>query len=191
MAIGTTALLTAEEFYDFVHRPENRDRHFELEEGGIVEMPPPGEMHCGVCANVTGLLFMYCRERKKGHVCSNDMGLVLEKDPDTVKGPDIVLYTVAKKSEHWNLKYPDRLPTLVVEVLSPYNRVNPMIRRLNLFLDKGVEVVWLVDPEARSVSVWWQGQAPVLFEEPAEIANLPGLPDFRCKVSEIFDAPGT
>ena len=27
--------------------------------------------------------------------------------------------------------------------------------------------------------------------EPAELFDLPGLPGFRCKVSEIFDAPGT
>src|SRR5262245_35065236 len=48
--------MTAEEFFDFVHRPENRDRCFELEDGEIVEMALPGERHGVVCANVAGIL---------------------------------------------------------------------------------------------------------------------------------------
>ena len=46
----STRLLTAEEFYDFCHLPENRDRHFELERGEVVEMSRPGEVpHGFVC----------------------------------------------------------------------------------------------------------------------------------------------
>ncbi|MFN0051514.1 MAG: hypothetical protein ACKV0T_04940 [Planctomycetales bacterium] len=35
--MSTVALktMTAEEFFDWVHRPENRDRHFELENCGV------------------------------------------------------------------------------------------------------------------------------------------------------------
>lgn len=43
--------ISAEEFFDFVHRPENRDRLFELEDGEIAEMARPGEDHGVVCSN--------------------------------------------------------------------------------------------------------------------------------------------
>ena len=43
MATVATKLLTAEEFYEWANRPENRDKYCELERGEIVEMPPPGE----------------------------------------------------------------------------------------------------------------------------------------------------
>src|SRR5437764_972215 len=37
MSTASAKLMTAEEFYDFCHRPENRDRHFELDQGEVVE----------------------------------------------------------------------------------------------------------------------------------------------------------
>jgi Uma2 family endonuclease len=118
------------------------------------------------------------------------MGLVLEHDPDTIRAPDIALFTVSKPFDECDSKYPEELPALAVEVLSPSDRFSQKVRRFNKFLDKGVSLVWLVDPEDRSVVVWWRGQSPISFEEPAEIANLPGLADFRCLVADIFFTPG-
>ncbi len=54
-----TTLMTADEFWDFVHRPENRDRIFELERGKVVELSRPGEVHGVVCANVMWILGAY------------------------------------------------------------------------------------------------------------------------------------
>ena len=82
-------LMTAEEFFDWVHRPENRDRRFELDEGEVVEMSRPGERHGTVCANVAWILGSYIRQVKKGNVVANDTGIILQRDPDSVKGPDV------------------------------------------------------------------------------------------------------
>ena len=190
MATASTHLMTADEFYDFVHRPENADRHFELEEGEIVEMPSPGERHGVICGNLTGLSFIYLRQIKRGRIQSNDGGLMLERDPDTVRGPDLAVYLDIKKYEESSTRYSAEMPTAAIEVLSPSDNTSRMTRRLNRFLDKGVALVWLVDPESRSVTIWWHSQSPIVLEDHEEIANLPGLPDFRCKVAEIFDAPG-
>ena len=55
MATVASDLMTAEQFYEFVHRPENRDRIFELEDGEIVEMSRPGKKHGlgAICANAS------------------------------------------------------------------------------------------------------------------------------------------
>jgi Uma2 family endonuclease len=45
MATVQTKLMTAEEFWDFVHRPENRDRSFDLVRGEVVEMSLSGKRH--------------------------------------------------------------------------------------------------------------------------------------------------
>ena len=89
MASVATKLMTAEEFYDFANEPRNRDRHFELEKGKVVKAPRPGEKHGAVCTNGIRLLSNYTFEKKKGYALANDTGLVLERDPDTVRGPDI------------------------------------------------------------------------------------------------------
>jgi Uma2 family endonuclease len=190
MATVATRPVTADEFFEFVNRPENRDRVFELEAGEIVEMSKPGERHGVICGNVAFVFGVYIRQIKSGRVLTNDTGLVLDRDPDTVRGPDVSLYLDKKKYADLSTKYPNDMPVLVVEVLSPNDKLSHTTGRLNRFLGNGVALVWLVEPEPRTVTVWWEGQAPIVFEDGDEIANLPGLPEFRCKASEIFDSPG-
>src|SRR4051794_21549978 len=129
--------MTAEEFYDWVHRPENEAREFELERGDVVEVTRPGELHGLVCANIAWILGGYVRQVKRGRVCSNDMGLIMERGPDTVLGPDVVLYLDGKKFEELNRKYPEQMPVLIVEVLSPNDRMAKLLKRTR-FLKNGV-----------------------------------------------------
>jgi len=55
-AVGTLMRLqTADEFFDFVHRPENRDRFFELERGVIIEVRPGKEPYAlGIEDEISG-----------------------------------------------------------------------------------------------------------------------------------------
>ncbi len=87
MASVLQNLMTAEEFYDFVHRPENRDRHFELEKRDVVEVSRPGEKHCAVCGNGVGILWTFVHQRKKGYVCPSDMGWYWNAIPTRFAGP--------------------------------------------------------------------------------------------------------
>src|SRR5207237_6935191 len=59
MASVDTKLITAEEFYDWANRPENRDKYCELERGEIVEMSRPGKRHGLICANGVRILWNY------------------------------------------------------------------------------------------------------------------------------------
>src|SRR5207249_4845132 len=88
----TTRLMTAEEFGDWVQRPENADRLFELVRGEVIEFPLPGKIHGVVCANVGGRLGNFTFEQGKGYVTSNNAGVILTRNPDTVRGPDIAYF---------------------------------------------------------------------------------------------------
>jgi Uma2 family endonuclease len=190
MASVLTKLLTADEFYDFVNEPRNRDRHFELEAGKVVKVSRPGEKHCVVCSNGVWLLGNYTRHRKKGYVCSHDMGLVLARDPDTVRGPDISLYLEARKFKDLARKWPKRLPKLIVEVLSPNDRMGRMLKRIAKFLQKGVAMAWLIDPEDETLTIFMPNKEPVVLERDEDVSGLKLLPDFRCKVADFFVMPG-
>lgn len=190
MASVLTKLMTAEEFYDFVNEPRNRDRHFELEAGEVVKVSRPGEKHGAVCINVGGLFWQYTRQKKKGYACSNDMGLVLERDPDTVRGPDISLYLESRKFKDLEVKWPKRLPKLIVEVMSPNDRMGKMLKRIAKFLKKGVSMAWLLDPEDETLTIFRPNREPIVLERDEEVAGLKLLPDFRCKVADFFEMPG-
>jgi Uma2 family endonuclease len=186
MASVISRLMTAEEFYDWVHRPENRDRHFELEEGEVVEVSRPGERHGAVCANASYILVGYTRAIKKGLVTTNDTGIVLQREPDTVRGADVALYLEKFKFKQLKIKYSERLPKLIVEVLSPNDRQGRMQKRINKFLEKGVGMAWLLDPDAETLTIFLPNRQPIVFEQDEEVSGLKVLPDFRCKVSDFF-----
>jgi Uma2 family endonuclease len=182
--------MTAEQFFDWCNRPENRDRHFELERGEVVEVSRPGERHGFVCLNVGAILRNYTFQQRKGYACSNDTGLILERDPDTVRGPDVVLYDQARRYDDLSPSYSDRPPTLAVEVLSPNDKWGKVTRRITGFLARGIAVVWLVDPEGRSVTVYRVNQLPQVFEGADDLTGGPEPPDFSCRVADFFYLPG-
>jgi Uma2 family endonuclease len=184
-----TALMTASEFWDWVHRPENRDRHFELERGKVVEVSRPGEVHGVVCANATWILGGYVRHRRKGYLCGNDTGIIWEGDPDTVKGPDLFFYDKNVSFGELNPKWTEEIPTLVIEVLSPSDRLTKVARRISQFLKWGVPLVWLVDPEEQTVTIYRPDRPLEVLESIQELTGGDILPDFRCPVAEFFFMP--
>src|SRR5262249_37355535 len=147
MTTVQTKLLTAEEFYEWANRPEHRGRVFELERGRIVEMSRPGKLHGLICANVTGILRNYVIQRKKGYVCSNDTGVIVERDPDTVRGPDVMFFDDAETVEQVEEKYGDKPPLLAVEVLSPNDTHGKVVRRVEEQFRFGTRLVWVLDPD--------------------------------------------
>jgi Uma2 family endonuclease len=189
MSTVTTKPMTADEFYEFVHRPENADKWFELVRGEVIELPPPMKPHGVVCGNGAWILGNYVRQRRKGYVVSNDAGVILERDPDTVRGPDLAIYEDAKKFEEIHPKYGEVPPRLAVEVLSPNDRADRIVRKLNDYLRNGVPLVWLIDPEARLVTVYRADGAPYELKDTDELTGNDVLPEFRCKVADFFYLP--
>src|SRR5438552_220839 len=142
MATVTTKPMTAEEFYEWTHRSENRDQFWELERGEIVEMSRPGKRHGLNCGNVTRILGNYAVQRKKGYVCSNDTGVVVERGPDKVRGPDVLFFEDAEHADQVEEKYGESPPLLAVEVLSPNDTHAKVAQRVREQLRFGTRLVW-------------------------------------------------
>jgi len=186
----TTQTMTAEEFFDWSHRPENQGRNCELVDGEIIDMSRPGERHGYVCANMTRILGNYTFERKQGYVLSNDTGLLLHRSPDTVRGPDVVLYLTTRRYDDLNIRYSVEMPTLAVEVLSPNDSWPQVTRRVSQFLARSVAVVWLVDPESRTLMMHRNNQLPQVFEGEDEFTCEEALPGLKFRTADLFYLPG-
>jgi Uma2 family endonuclease len=187
----TTKLLTAEEFYEFVIRPENADRRFELVRGEVIEeMSLPGDLHCVVCSNVDYTLGGYLRQVKRGRVLCNDPGVVLEREPDTVRGPDVAYFPTSPKLAELNPKWIEETPALAVEVLSPNDRPGKVTRKVKDYLKSGVKMVWVVDPEERNVTVYRPGTDLEVFDLTQHLDGGDALPGFRCAVADFFFCAG-
>lgn len=191
MSLGTvTTPMTAEDFYEWVHRPENANRWFELVRGEVIELPPPTKPHCRACVNIVFQLETYVRQRGNGYVLSNDAGVILAREPDTVRGPDVAVYEDAESYEELHPKYGEIPPRLAVEVLSPNDKVGKVFSKIADYLHGGVDLVWVVDPDARTVMVYRSEKNPYELKADAELTGDDVLPGFRCHVADFFFMPG-
>lgn len=81
---------------------------------------------------------------------------------------------------------PDLVPDLATEVVSPSNTKAEMTRKRREYFKAGVRLVWQVDPETRTVSVY---TAPEQFSVLKEEEVLDGgqvLPEFKLPLKELF-----
>jgi Uma2 family endonuclease len=182
--------MTAEEFYDWAQLPENRDHWFELERGEVIKLPSPRKIHGVVCVNVVFTLNAYVQKRRKGYVTSNDAGVVLRRDPDTVRGPDAAIYEDAEKFADLHPKYGEIPPRLAVEVLSPDDKVKNVTRKVADYLNSGIDLVWPIDPEERTVIVYRRNGVQALVKEDGELTGDDVLPGLHCRVADFFSLPG-
>ena len=163
VASVTDALLTAEEF---AQRPEPQyGSREELVKGVVQEMPMPRFRHGKLQLRVGRLLAEVVDKQALGHVAT-ETGVITELDPDTVRGPDVAFWSKERLPLDAHVEvYPDVAPDLCVEIRSPEERPKRMRAKLCEYFACGVRMVWFIDPEAQSVTVYRQAdEGRVLWE---------------------------
>jgi Uma2 family endonuclease len=183
MTTVTQKLITAEEFFGMPSPPDGSQQ--ELVRGVIVTMPPPGGRHGACCLKVGRRIGNYVEEKALGTATSNDTGFVSERDPDTVRGPDLSFWSRDRLPELPE-GYVEIPPDLAVEVVSPSDHYSRVQNKVRHYLSRGVRMVWVVDPEDRSVTVYRPPLQATILEEAATLSGEDILPGFSCRVGDLF-----
>jgi Uma2 family endonuclease len=190
MASTTATRMTAEEFFGWADRPENAGKVYELDEGEVQEVPPPTRGHGFFCWLVIKYLTEYLARRKAGHILTNDAGIVVARDPDTLRGADVMLFLRDAHPSDFQGRYVNDVPDLIVEVVSPSDTAKRLNRRVTQYLARGVPLVWLIDPQIGTVTVCRPNEFPKVLDETDELTGNGVLPDFACRVRDLFPPPG-
>jgi Uma2 family endonuclease len=179
-----TSLMTAEEYMAL---PDSFEGPTELVRGELVAMPPARPRQGEICAQIVYLLRKHLEDYPIGRVVSNDSSMVTERNPDTVRGPDVAYYSYERVPKG---PLPEGLlsasPELVFEVRSPSDRWSALHTKTAEYLNANVKAVCVVDEETRTAHVFYADREPKVFTAADEL-NLPEiLGDFRMKVERIF-----
>ncbi|MEM6691052.1 MAG: Uma2 family endonuclease [Planctomycetota bacterium] len=121
-----------------------------------------------------------------GCVYSGEVGVILSREPDTNVGIDVAYFsgeTEASQSELTTMI--EGVPVLAVEILSPPDEHQAIVEKVHVYLDSGVQVVWIVDPEFQTVTVHRRDHHPQLFNIEQSIAAEPSLPGLEIRVQQI------
>lgn len=185
MTTTAVKLITAAEFARMPDPPDGSKE--ELVRGVIVTMTAPGFRHGEVQLAVGSLLRQYARSNRNGRV-TVESGLQTEFDPDTVRGPDVAFWSAERLPlDQTPEVYPDVAADLVVEIQSPSSRRQTTQDKIREYLNRGVRMIWVVDPEARTATVYRQpGEGRLLWHD-AALTGEDVLPGFQCRVAEFFE----
>jgi Uma2 family endonuclease len=180
----TTRLVTAEELERMPDDPVNR---FELVEGRLVRMSPVSFDHGRIVVRLLFLLHGHLQHNPVGVVVA-DVGVKLASNPDTVRGPDISFLRSDRLPSRGTRGFLKDPPDAVFEVLSPGDRPSEIRRKTAEYLEKGVPMVVVIDPERSTVTLSRPTAPPTTLRAGHDLLDLNDvIPGFHCHVREIFE----
>ncbi|MBM3458600.1 MAG: Uma2 family endonuclease [Armatimonadetes bacterium] len=164
-----------------------RRRPCELVAGVLIEKPM-GLYESALASHLGRRIGNFAEERNLGMV-TGEAGTV-RLAPGLVRIPDVSFFA-------WD-RLPGRAfpaepisslaPNLAVEVLSESNTAAEMAVKVRDYFGAGVEAVWILDPEARTVDVYTGPDTVRRCGEQDVLEGEPAVPGFRLRVGEWLDA---
>ena len=183
--MATTARSHATEA-DLLRMPKD-GRKYELVDGQI-RMSPAGARHGLVIVDLTRRLAAFVERTRSGYVFDSSTGIRLPKG--NVRSPDICFVARRRFKKAGVPKgFIPFAPDLAVEVLSPADSQRYVLDKVGEYLEAGVRLVWVLDPEARSASVYRSLTAVRTLSGKDVLTGEDVLPGFRCRLRDVFQAP--
>ena len=149
---------------------EGLDR--EYVDGEIVERTLPDNLHSKTQWRLSGLIW----DLSKTRLLHGRTELRSRVARARVRIPDVSIYAGVEPTE----RVPSEPPLVAIEILSPDDRHLEVMQKLKEYSEWGVQHVWLVDPERRTLHVYAKGAL-------TEVSALT-IPEFEVQLTgaEIF-----
>ena len=184
MTTTDTKLLTAEDLL----RLDSKGVRGELIRGVLCKTMPAGQEHGETVVKLGYRMMAFIEPRKLGRLTASDSGVRLERDPDTVREPDIAFFSAEKIPPGVRVRgYAEVAPDLVVEIVFPNDSLREVNDKARMWLSYGVSLVWVVHLDSRTVEVHREGQRVSRLTESDILDGEDVLPGFACGVGEFFD----
>jgi Uma2 family endonuclease len=170
---------------DVLRLHADEKRLYELVDGTLVEKG------MGYRESLLAVYLIMCLDR---HVRPRNLGLVtgeagmLRLFAGMVRIPDVAFVSWARVpgGRVPTAPIPSLAPDLAVEILSGSNTPREMDRKRGEYFDAGVRLVWIIDPDARTVAVYTTPANPSVLTEHDALDGGAVLTGFTLRLSDLF-----
>ncbi len=177
-------LLTAEDLLEL----HSKGIKGELIRGVLAETVSTGVEHGKITAKFTIKIGIFVEPKKLGTIVTSDSGVLVGRNPDVVREPDVAFTSAEKMPLDTRIRgYSEVSPDLIVEVMSPGDSVRALYDKAHMWISHGVILVWVADPDSRTVDVYRQDGTIVTLSEDDALDGAPVLPGFTLPVREVFE----
>jgi Uma2 family endonuclease len=156
-------------------------------QGELVIMSPTGGETGNLNFEIAGEVYVWNRQSGRGKSFDSSTGFSLPSGSD--RSPDLAWIPIEK----WEALDPSvrqgflpLCPDFVVEILSPTDSWIQTQAKMQEYMDNGCRLGWLLDPKAKRVMIYRQGQAPELVENPETLSGEDVLPGFTLPIRKIW-----
>jgi Uma2 family endonuclease len=178
--------MSDDELFDFA--TINPDLWIERDkDGNIIIMPPAGSGSSGRNIKITTQLSIWAEQDGTGSAFDCSGGFIF---PNTaMRAPDASWVSNArleKLTDEEFEKFAPVCPEFVVELRSKSDRLKVLQEKMSEYIENGVQLGWLIDPQKRRVHVYRPGQEVQILDDPAKVFGELVLPGFELGMSKIW-----
>ena len=182
-AVATRRGLTAEEFWQ-----QYAGKPYELVRGEVKPRMPVGLWHGILASELVARFREYLKHcpKRAGKLAVETGFRVRTALGESVRAPDVAFIRAERLPSPLPHTFADLAPDLVVEIASPNDAYSELRDKVDEWLQAGVQMVWVVDPQRRVVEVYQPDQPLRVLREGDTLTGDPVLPDFQLPISELF-----
>ena len=168
---------------------DNPDARLETDSHGhLIFMSPTGGETGNRNLRLAFQVELWNSKNKLGKVFDSSTGFKLSND--AVRSPDVSWIPLS----NWNSltkqqrrKYLPIDPDFVLELISPSDSLDELQDKMREYMNCGVRLGWLINPDAQQVEIYRQGQEKEVLDRPLTLSGENIMPGLIVDLSEIFD----
>ena len=164
---------------------------YELVNGVLIELMVASEEHEHTGSLVVIRIGNHVLLNLLGRVYLSNRGYVTRPDsPATSRMPDVSFVSNARLAQpDLAGKLYNGAPDLAVEILSDSNTLAEIAQKIMEYLDGGGRAVWVIDIDARTLTVHTVDAAPLVLTDADTVDGADYLPGFECAVADMLPTP--
>jgi Uma2 family endonuclease len=184
MAQTSSPPITLEEFLAMSKSHER----YELIEGNIVPKMAPQRFH----SKTQRALLRYLEDwgESRGEIGIEWSVILQRRGKDWVPIPDLLFVSQQRLPKNLGDEPCPIPPDLVIEIISPGQSFGEMAEKAMDYLNAGVLRVWVVDPQAQSITVFAPDAMPITYRGDENLLSDTALPELNLTVHALFKKAG-
>lgn len=167
-----------------MHAMPRDGQKYELLNGELI-VSPAGVKHEGIGAELLYHIRFYLAQHNLGRVFGSSIGYELASGD--VVSPD-VSFVYAQKLPQDDLPegFGKFAPDLAVEIVSPNDSLTMVEDKVQIYLNNGTQLVWVINPKLRKVTVHRADGTIAAVRADGALDGEDVLPGFTCALAEIL-----
>jgi Uma2 family endonuclease len=178
--------LTDDQFYQLCRA--NPDVKFERNaKGALIIMPPTGGETGNLNIEIATEFVLWNRQTQLGKVFDSSTCFKLPNGAD--RSPDVSWI----KQDRWDTltpeqkaKFPPIAPDFVLELMSPTDSLMTTQNKMQEYMENGVKLGWLINPNTHSAEIYRQGQSVEILQSPIKLLGEDILPGFALNLQLLW-----